>query len=251
MEMLKKIFQPPWLAPLLGVPALACLIALRQTGMDENMLFDHSNLLILPLWLLTAAMGVLVVLGVRPLSGKLRYHRLFPASNVGALGILAGAVAMAVGGWAALSQNLSLIDTVVGVLGLVSGGVMVYLAWCRFRGIPHSFLLWAVVTVFLMLRLMVSYRDWSAQPDLLHYFFPLMASVSMTVASYHRTACTVGLGSRRMYLGCTQIGAFCALVTLGAGFDPFYGGLLLWALLDQCSQRPGKERREKPVEAAQ
>lgn len=240
MKALKKITAPPWPALVAGVPAMVCMLVLRLTGMDAQGLFDRGSFLVVLIWVLTAAAVAVLVPGLGRMGGKAKYSRMFPVSASGAVGILGAAAAMLWCAWGLLTASISALETLTGVLALVSGAALVYLAWCRFRGIRDSFLLWSVVTVCLMLRLMISYRVWSAQPELLQYFFPLMASVCLLLAVYYRTAFCVGLGKRRMYLLCTQLGAFCCLVTLGSGFDLFYAGMLLWALLDLCSLRPMK-----------
>ncbi len=245
MEILKKISLPPWLALVLGVPAMVSMAVLCRTGLDANRLFDHSHPAVLLLWLLTGALILLVVLAVRPLTGKLRYSRLFPASSDGALGLIGATAAVAWSGLTIIWGEVSGLETAVGILGLVSALALGYLTWCRYTGQPHSILAWALVTFYLLLRLLVSYRTWSSQTDLLHFFFPLLASVTMALAFYHRGAFILGMGSRRMYLGCTQICAFCSLVTLGASFDIFYAGAVLWSLLDVCTIR---SHREKPRE---
>lgn len=240
MKALKKITAPPWPALIAGVPAMVCMLVLRLTGMDEQGLFDRGSFFIVLIWLLTAAVVAVLVPGLRRMGGKAKYSRMFPVSTPGAAGILGAAAAMLWCAWGLMTASVSVLETLTGVLAVVSGAALVYLAWCRFRGIRDSFLLWSIVAVCLMLRLMVSYRVWSAQPELLQYFFPLMASVCLTLALYYRTAFCVGMGKRRMYLLFTQLGAFGCLVTLGAGFDLFYAGMLLWALLDLCSLRPMK-----------
>ena len=240
MKILKKIIAPPWLALILGVPAMACMAALRRMAMDEQLMFEPGHPAGLLLWALTAVMAVLLAVSLRRLGGKAKYARMFPASAPAAAGILAAGLGLLWTNLRDLASGGELIELVVWVLGLVSGVCLVYLAWCRWRGIRASFLLWSCVTAYLMLRLMLSYQTWSSQPELLHYFFPLLGSVCVTLAFYYRTAFCVGMGSRRMYLAFAQMGMFCCLVTLAAGFDAFYAGMLLWSGLDLCSLRPMK-----------
>lgn len=246
MKKLLKLIAPPWLALGLGVPAMGFMILLMTTGLDDRNLFIPGHYAGILVWLLTAAMAVLLGLSLNRLGGRAKYNRMFPASTPAAIGILGAAAACLWSGWQILTDNAGPMEIVSGILGLLSAAALVYLAWCRFRGLRGSFLLWACAAVFLMLRLMFSYRIWSAQPELLRYCFPLLASVCVTLGFYYRTAFGVGLGDRRMYLLFTQMGAFLCLVTLGSGFDMFYAGMLLWCVGDLTNLRPMKTgRRER------
>lgn len=251
MKNLTKFAFPPWLALCLGVPAMLLMLLLHWTGLDDQNLFIPGHYAGILVWLLTAAMAVLLTLRLRLLGGKAKYSRMFPASPVGALGILCAGAGVIRSAWEELTAAVIPFDFVAGGLGLLAGILLVYLAWCRFRGIRGSFLLWAGVTVYLMMRLMFSYRIWSAQPELMRYCFPLLASVCLTLAFYYRTAFAVGMGSRRMYLFFTQMGGFFCLVTLAAGFDLFYAGMLVWALTDLCSLRPMRTRHHESLPGEQ
>lgn len=244
MKKLKKL-TPPWPALMLGIPSLVLMAILYLAGQDDRKLFIPGHFAGILVWVLTAAMIVLTALTVRHYTGKAKYTRMFPVSDSGAAGILCAAVAVL---WSTLDICLSdagALILLLGALGLLAAGCLGYLAWCRFRGLRNNYLLWVVVVLFLMLRLMFCYRTWSGEPELLRYCFPLLSSVCVTLAFYYRTAFGVGLGNRRAYLFFTQTGAFFCLTTLGAGFDLFYLGMLLWCLLDLPSLRPFQtEQRE-------
>lgn len=240
MKIVKKLTAPPWLALVLGIPAFGLMAMLMGTGLDDRNLFIPGHIAGILLWILTAVMAAATFLSVRCCGGKAKYGRMFPADTPAACGILAAAVATAWNAWSIWRSNSDILDLAVVILGLAAVGSLVYLAWCRFRGLRGSFLLWSVATAYLMLRLMLCYRAWSAEPELLRYCFPLFASVCLTLAFYYRTAFSVGLGDRKKYLFFTQLAAFFCLVALGGGFDLFYLGMLAWCLLDLTSLRPFK-----------
>jgi hypothetical protein len=102
----------------------------------------------------------------------------------------------------------------------------------------------------MLLRVMFEYRAWSTQPELMQFFFPLLASVLMVLAMYHRTAFCVKLGSRSQFLFFSQFGAFCCLLALPAVPAPFYAGMAIWALTDRCSLKivKAKAADEAPEE---
>ena len=248
MNTTRKLTTPPRLALILGVPALALIAILHLTGQDDRRLFLPGHFAGILVWVLVFAMLVLTALSIPRYAGKAKYTRMFPASTTGAAGILCAAVAVL---WSTLdicTSGAGALGLLLGILGLAAEGSLVYLAWCRYRGLRGSYLLWAAAVLFLMLRLMFCYRTWSAEPELLRYCFPLFASICITLAFYYRTAFGVGLGNRRMYLFFSQIGAFFCLTTLGAGFDLFYLGMLLWCLLDLPILRPLRTDRQTPQE---
>ena len=250
MKILKNLTASPWLAPVLGVPAFGLMALLMRTGLDDRNLFIPGHFAGILLWILTAAMTAAAFLSVQQYGGKAKYGRMFPASTPAACGILAAAAAVAWIAWSFWASRTDILDQAAAILGLAAACSLVYLAWCRFRGLRSSFLLWGMVTGFMMLRLMLCYRVWSGEPELLRYCFPLFASVCLTLAFYYRTAFSVGMGDRRKYLFFTQLSVFFCLAVLGSGFDLFYLGMLGWCLLDLTTLRPMKTgaREELPEE---
>lgn len=250
MKIVKNLTAPPWLALVLGVPAFGLMALLMRTGLDDRKLFIPGHFAGILLWILAAAMATAAFLSTRRYGGKAKYGRMFPASTPAACGILAAAGAVAWSTWSIWTSGTDPLNQAVAIPGLAAVGSLVYLAWCRFRGLRGSFLLWSIVTASLMLRLMLSYRVWSSEPELLRYCFPLFASVCLTLAFYYRTAFSVGLGDRQNYLFFTQLSAFFCLTVLGSGFDLFYLGMLAWCLLDLTVLRPFKTgaREELPEE---
>lgn len=248
MNTLKKLTTPPWLALTFGIPALILMAALHLTGQDHRHLFVPGTVLEILLWILTAALVLLMVFSVQRYSGKAKFTRMFPPSAFGAAGILGAAIAVLWSAGEVYRSGAGVLELAACLLGLTAAAALVYLAWCRFRGLRGSYLLWCAVVIFLMMRLMFCYRMWSAQPELLRYCFPLLASVCLVLAFYYRTAFGVGLGNRRMYLFFSQTSAFFCLTALGTGFDLFYLGMLLWCLTDLTTLRPFKTgaREELP-----
>lgn len=248
MNLMRKLTTPPWLAVILGGPALVLMVLLMQTGLDDRGLFIPGHWCGILLWLLAVVMVILSALCVQRYSGKSKYGRMFPSSTAGALGLLGAAVAMA---WSALGifqAGSGFLELLAGLLGLAAAAATGYLAWCRHRGLRAHYLLWSLAAAYLMLRLMFAYREWSGEPELLRYCFPLLGSVCLTLGFYYRCAFSVGMGSRPLYLFFTQTAGFFCLVCLGAGFDLFYLGFLAWCLLDLPSLRPMKTgtREELP-----
>lgn len=245
----------PWLTLYLGLPAALCMFLLCRFGVDDRGLFIPGHFASILVWVLTAAMAVCLGLALRPLEGTSgKYSRMFPPSRMAALGILAAGLGILL----TVMDSLTAVDEPVrilsGILKILAAIALGYLAWCRWNCRRGSFLAWAVVTVYMMLRLMFEYQSWSAEPELLRYCFPLLSSVCMTVAFYQRTALSVNTGSRKMYLFFTQMGAFFALAALPVTSSPIYLGLAVWGLTDLCSRKSWKHKAKaetEPPEEAQ
>ena len=232
----------PWMAPVLGLLGMASIWAVFTFGSDEKNLILPFHISILAVWLLTAAMvgGTVYLLWDLTESGG--YRRLFPDSRLAALGTLVAGLCILATVIESLTAMNEPIRILSGILKIAAGAALLHLAWCRWNNIRGSFLAWAAVTAYMLLRIMFEYRSWSVEPQLLHYLFPLLASVCMALAMYHRTAFALRLGSRKQFLFFSQIGAFCCLLALPAEPVPFYLGMAVWALTDRCSLKAVKPR---------
>ena len=231
MDLSTKCARPPWPAVILGVPALICTVVLEIFGRDEKGLFVDGHPATVILWLLTAAMVITAVWSVRPYGKKAKYKQMFPANTWAAGTAVFASTTLFSSALNIWNSGNTTLEIVASVLGFLSAVAMMSLAMCRYQGNRGSYLSWALVTVFLMLRLMFAYREWSAEPALMAYFFPLMASVCLLLVMYYRTAISVGMGNVRMYLLLSQLAAFFCLAATVIP-DKFYFGMALWCLVD-------------------
>lgn len=233
----------PWLAPVLGGLGMAAMWSVFTFGSDENNLILPFHISAITVWLLTAAMVAGLLFLLWDLQDTAGYRRLFPDSRLAALGILAAGVSILATVIESLTAMNEPIRILSGLLKIAAGVALLYLAWCRWKNVRGSFLAWAAATAYMLLRIMFEYRSWSTQPELLRYLFPLLASVSMALAMYHRTAFAFKMGSRKQFLFFSQFGAFCCLLSLPAAPAPFYLGMALWAMTDRCSLKALKPRK--------
>ena len=241
----------PWLAPALGCLGMAAMWAVYAFGTDEKGLILPFHISALAVWAITAAMVGSLLFLLWDMEDTAGYRRLFPDSRLAAVGTLVAAICIL----ATVVESLTAMDEPIrilsGLLKIAAGIALIYLAWCRWKNVRGSFLAWAAVTAYMLLRIMFEYRSWSTQPELLRYLFPLLASVSMALAMYHRTAFAVKMGSRSQFLFFTQFGAFCCLLSLPGTPAPFYLGMAVWALTDRCSLKVVKTKApEAPPEEA-
>lgn len=245
---MKKFLKPKYLPELtlvLGVLGCFCSLWVHQ-NVDDRALLNPMHPGAIILWILTALTIAAAVLLTRPLKGKMRYDRIFPKSIVGAVGTAHAGIGIAVTAYGELTAGTDRIVLICGIVGLAAGLCLLYLAWCRFNGTrPHP-LVGSVVLVYLMMHMLCRYRVWSAEPELLRFFFPLAATVCLTLAFYHRTAINVGLSQRNQYLLFAMLGAFFALAALPGSTDRlFLGGMYVWAITDRCTLRVRKPRQKQ------
>ena len=232
----------PWMAPVLGLLGMASIWAVFAFGSDEKNLILPFHISILAVWLLTAAMAGGMVFLLWDLTETRGFRRLFPDSRLAALGTLVAGLCILATVIESLTAMNEPIRILSGILKIAAGIALLHLAWCRWNNLRGSFLAWAAVTAYMLLRIMFEYRSWSIEPQLLRYLFPLLASVSIALAMYHRTAFALRMGSRKQFLFFSQFGAFCCLLALPAEPVPFYLGMAIWALTDRCSLKAVKQK---------
>lgn len=247
MNSVPNFLMPPWAARVAAVPAVACLYLLYATGIDDRGLFIAGHPAALAILALTAALAIWLAVALIPHSAIPPYRLLFPRSPAAVLGTALGALGLTVAGIRCALEGTMPMDTFFGGAMVLGGAAMAALAWLRRESRRANVLLWAAVTVSLMLRLLVSYRHWSGQPQLMEYLYPLLASVALTLAMFYRTAFSGEMESPRLYLFFSQLGGFCALLAIPQ--DPiFYGSMAAWALTDVCSLRRTLPQNAVPQE---
>ena len=234
----------PYLSYTAGILCAAGMAALYIAGEDEKGLLPPMHIG----WIfacLTGAAGLaLLIYLVRDLGGKFRYRQLFAPSAPAAAGTLAAGVGFAVDGVANIFGHGDIYGITCGFLCLASAFALLFLARCRFTGQRPVFFIRAVVTVSLMLRLICCFRHWT-DPQLQTYLFPLLSSVFLMLACYHRTTLDAGSGSRKAYVFTSQA---AVILSCGAVFSDswlFYLTAALWMGLDMPDLRPIKKLSSK------
>lgn len=216
----------PYFTSLTGVVGFR-LCAWLFAAMDEKQLLPAKHPAGTALFLLTAlVLGVLFVCTRKPVvtavsQKRLRTFRLFAAFCyiLGGLGLICFAFFGHAGKLAKLASFASL-----------AGGVtMVLAAFLKLFGNPLPFALPAVLTVALMLNTVTQCQVWGSVPQLLLYFFPLLASVFLILTAYQKTALTAGKGNAAALLFFSQGAIFFCFVSLCAQQWPLYFGMLFWS----------------------
>lgn len=246
-----RFLKPKYLNEIsLGLSVLACFCSLWLfQNVDDRELLNPMHPGAVLLWVLSAVMIVTVIVLTRELGGKMRYDRAFSSSIPAAVGTAACAIGVAVTAFGEVTSKIDAVTTAAGVVGLLAAVALGYMAWCRSAQMRPHFLPLCVVIAYLMMHTLCRYRVWSAEPELLRYFFALAATALLTLAMYQRLAFAVGMGNRQLYTLFSMLGLFFAMAALpGDGDKWFLGGMAVWAMTDRCSLKIRKRR--KKTEAA-
>lgn len=244
---MRQSFTPrllPYLSYTAGILTAGGMGLLSIAGEDEKGLFPSMHIGWILACLAAAAGLALLFLLCRELGGKFRYKQLFTPSAPAAAGALAAAVGFAVSGVTDIIFHGDIYGTVCGFFCVASAITLVFLAHCSRLGMRPVYFIRAVVTLTLMLRLICNFRHWT-DPQLETYLFPLLASVFLMLACYHRTTLDAGFGSRKAYVFTSQT---AVILSCGAIFSDnwlFYLTAALWMGLDIPDLRPVKKTVQK------
>lgn len=234
---MKNLLKPknlPVLVMDLGLLGLILRGGLYAVAVDDKNLLLRGHPLEIALWLITAAVVVLVLSAVRKQAGSGCYEDSFGASRMGALGTAMLAVGIFV---TVLKDGLAVsgLEQIRDILGIASGAAMAVVAFCRWKGQKPFFALHALVCVFFAIHMVTCYRGWSSNPQIQDYVFSLFACVGLMLFSYQQAAFAVDAGKRRILLGVGLLAAYACFVSLSGTNNwilYFTGGN--WIILDLC-----------------
>ena len=176
----------------------------------------------------------MVLLAIRSFRQKQTCH--FPPIPVCGIGMLLAAAGIGSGTWTLLSGVSLLPAILLAVLGILSVVCAVLAALLRFWKLKAYPLLYCPVIVFFMIVLVCMYQQWSGEPELLRYCYPLLALVFLMITAYQRVAIKAGIGDGSQYLFFSR-GAlfFCLAAIPGSSLRIMFGALAVSILLDGCS----------------
>lgn len=208
-----------------GVCAGALRLRLLTTGLDEKGLLIPGNPLNYALWAVVIGFMAVTVFLVRGLKAG-AFERHFPACRLRAILSVAGGVLLA-----AQSARILSDQRLAGVLGLIAGICMAAAGLFRWSGKRPSPLFHCAVCVYFVIRLILSFQSWGADPQMQDYALQLMACVSLMLFSFHRASCDAGsVSPRRTALFGLAAVFFCVASLSDAAAPLFYAACGLWAI---------------------
>lgn len=249
---MKKYLHPtflPILVPLASILALALRLWTMGGGADAEGLYEPQPVAWVLLWLVTALTLAGIFLLTRRLKNPGRYADNFPASTVGAVGCVAGGAGCLSSALPTFLSATDLLASLTGILGLLAGAALLLTAVVRLKGGKPNFILHVVASLYFALRIFDYCKHWSNLTQLSTFLFQFLASVCIMLAAYQMCCFDVNLGDRRSSLLWSLSGVYFCALALPMGEDIFfYGGMLLWLMLNLCATRPLKASQPQTAE---
>lgn len=249
---MKQLSKPVVLTSLCALSGLLCLL-LRQwlfSGIDngEGLLISSHPANIL-LWVLTGLVALVLI--VLFFTWEKQVTCLFPLNPVSGLSTLMLAGAYAVAAWRLLSAGaqLQFLTLAAGVLALVSLLAMLLIALGQFRGQRMHPLLYCPGVLYFLFFLILSYPDWSGEPQTQVFFFQMMAVCSMLVTIFCRAELAAGKISGRNYLLFSRAAVFTSIAAISHSEEPLLYLLCAIALLLDGCRTEKKEPKEADTPA--
>ena len=170
----------------------------------------------------------------------------FPASVPGAAGCFIGAVGLAITLFIDLKASgnqtttgiTNLLPTLSFLAGLGTVAAFAAMGSKRLQGKPVNIWFYVVAVVYFVIHLLQQYQQWSQMPQLTDYLFPVLGSVFLMLAFYHRAYKDLDQPDRWQYMFFSQIALFCCIMSIFGTNWVFYASMSAWLLLDSL---PGKE----------
>lgn len=246
MNLFSKTARLPYFA--LGTGALGLILRLwLMSTADSHGLLPPGHPANTLVWLLTGIVIVFLLLSCRSMLSANKYSFNFPASLPGCVGTGMMGVGILICSIAELSAAADGMTRAVAIIGLVCAVTLGFLAYCRFTGAHPSFYFHALVSIYLLLRLISLYRQWSSDPQLQDYAFQLLATVFLMLASYHRITFDANIGSRRHY-AFFALGAvfFCCTALPHCDNAVFFIAGAVWMFTNLCSLLPMPRVKRTP-----
>lgn len=238
MKNILKSTNLPWITLACGGVGLLLQLWLLGTA-DEKGFVASGHISGILLWILTAGVLALLLLLTRDLQEANKFSFNFPASDVGALGSLVGALGLAVSSVAELAQWEDAVATAAAVFGVACAVTLVFLAQCRRKGQRPNSLFHVLICIYMAFRLISLYRRWNSDPQIQDYCFQLLATICLMLAAYYRANFDAGMGNRRSYAFFNLAAVYlCCLSLTSWAQVPFYLGCGAWMVTDMCNLRP-------------
>ena len=199
---------------------------------DNRGLLPKNHISAIICLLLFAAVAVVHYFRLRTAKPEGEYEQLFPKSPVAAVGCFVAAVGIGISVLNPVATGT--LQFPVQICGLLSVAALGFSGYCRLQGKRPNFLLYAVIAVFLLFRVLAFCQKWSAEVQVQNYFFPLLGSLGLLLATYYRAALGADLKNCRHFLFFRQLALFCCLVSMAGGDRLFYLAGALWMATDYC-----------------
>jgi len=233
MNQISKRGLFPWVTLLAGGVGLA-LRSLLLSAVDQQGLLPENHFAgILTIVLLAMFLGFSFwTIRKEPAADVNAYRKLFPPSELAAIGSVVAAVGMAISAF--MVDGTGILRILLAITGLLGATALAYAAYCRKEGMRPSCFLHILVAVHLVIRVLTCCRQWGSEPQFQIYFFQLLASLFLMISFYHRAELDALMGDYRKYLFFGQAALFCCCLCVTGEDWQFYLSAVLWITTDSC-----------------
>ena len=218
-------------------PSLLISLALAAGGLGlllRTVLYatgvDHKGLLVSGHWagtglciLSVVTLAALLIL-TRTIQGPKEYAGAYPVSFPAALGSILAGSALALNALTLIQQR----PMVATVLGCAAAVGLVPAALGRMTGKKVHCVIYALVCATLALEMILRYRSWNADPQVLDYVFHLGSLLTLMLAAYQQAAFAVGMGRHKNLWFFSLSAVYLCMVSLSDGW--LLAGCGAWAL---------------------
>ena len=218
----------PWFSIIGGLVGLALQIWLFSTADANELLCRYHFAAIASLVLLVAVVAFNIVMSRK--ETNFSRERLENASAPAAIGIAVSAVGFLVASFTPVGSGF--LYKLLPISGVLAAIAMLYIAYNRSKGVRVNMLLYCLVVLFLIVRTMTACSLWSAEPQLMQFFFPLMACVFLLVAAYYRAELALETKHCHRYIFASQTALFCCCMSCRGSNWLFFLSAVVWLLAD-------------------
>lgn len=212
-----------------GIVGMVLRMWMFSSAIDEKGLLITSH----PANYLLYALLILTVLGVLVFSLKCSktVTKAFPASVFGSFGAFVAAAGILAADFTELNTG-DIFSVLSFVMGLLAAAGFAEIGIRRLKGNPGSLISHTLICAYFMIHLVLQYRQWSAEPQLQNYFFPLLASILLMLCCYHRAVADLKGANHRWYVFTNQTALFCCFLSMNTETWVFYAAMILWCATD-------------------
>ena len=225
-----------------GAAGLGLYRLLYAIGVDGRGLVVSSHPAWIALCILSAALGVLVLISTASYPGT---GGRFPRSVAAFVGCVLAAVSSVLTGLSCLHGGYLL----YAVPAFLAAAAFAGLAFCRIRGLKAHFLLHVVICIHFALQLLKVYQFSSFDPLIQNHLFQLLACIALMVTAYQLAAFDLDRGSSRWLWTSGLAAVYLCLVSLGSSSTCLYLTGAVWAIttlpMPQRSRQTMTQRVEK------
>lgn len=187
----------------------------------------------LSLWIFTAIIVLVTWFQSRTVKIRSIYVDCFSSDKIWLIPSILGALGLVLGNGLLIFSGVNGADAVIAYLGLVAGGSIAVIAIGRHSGTVMSLWIHAAITIYLIVKLIFDFRDWSVDPTLMDYCFSLFAAICAMLANCQIGLFVLGKGhSQRTIFWCILATVFslCAIADGNLASQLILGGMAAWTV---------------------